>query len=91
MVFSSFKIVLIFSSAILDGYFKFVIAVKESHNEERLMVKAPNYIPRSEDYDIKQKETALERVKLPSAFYYIYILQYPFYNILSYKILLNPN
>ncbi|SDB34312.1 Por secretion system C-terminal sorting domain-containing protein [Flavobacteriaceae bacterium MAR_2010_188] len=49
---------------------KNLIAYMESHDEERLMVRALNSGLRDGNYDIKQKETALERVKLASAFYY---------------------
>lgn len=49
---------------------KNLVAYMESHDEERLMVKALKYGFSNGDYDIKQLETALERVKLASAFYY---------------------
>lgn len=49
---------------------KNLISYMESHDEERLMVRAMNDGLSNGDYDIKQMETALERVKLASAFYY---------------------
>ena len=49
---------------------KNLVAYMESHDEERLMVKALDYGLSGEDYDITQQETALERVKLASMFYY---------------------
>ena len=49
---------------------KNLVAYMESHDEERLMVRALSYGASDGDYDIKQFETALERVKLASAFYY---------------------
>lgn len=49
---------------------KNLISYMESHDEERLMVRALNNGMSNGDYDIKQMETALERVKLASAFYY---------------------
>ncbi len=49
---------------------KNLISYMESHDEERLMVRALNQGMSSGDYDIQQMETALERVKLASAFYY---------------------
>ncbi len=49
---------------------KNLISYMESHDEERLIVRALNHGLSSGDYDIKQLETALERVKLASVFYY---------------------
>ena len=49
---------------------KNLIAYMESHDEERLMVRALNDGRSSEDYNIQDLETALDRVKLASAFYY---------------------
>lgn len=49
---------------------KNLVSYMESHDEERLMVRALNYGVSNGDYDIKQMATALERVKLASAFYY---------------------
>jgi 1,4-alpha-glucan branching enzyme len=47
-----------------------VVPYMESHDEERLMVRALNEGLSSGDYNIREKETALERVKLASAFFY---------------------
>ena len=49
---------------------KNLVSYMESHDEERLMVRALNYGLSNGDYNIKEFETALERVKLASAFYY---------------------
>jgi glycosidase len=49
---------------------KNLIAYMESHDEERLMVRAKNEGQSGLNYDIKQTNTALERIKLASAFYY---------------------
>ena len=49
---------------------KNLVSYMESHDEERLMVRAQNNGQSNGEYDIKQKEIALERVKLASAFYY---------------------
>ena len=49
---------------------KNLVAYMESHDEERLMVRAENYGNANEDYNIKNFDTALDRVKLASAFYY---------------------
>jgi hypothetical protein len=47
-----------------------LIPYMESHDEERLMVRALNEGLSSGDYDIRQPDVALERVKLASAFFY---------------------
>jgi hypothetical protein len=47
-----------------------LISYMESHDEERLMVRALNEGGKSGDYDIQQLDIALERIKLASAFYY---------------------
>jgi glycosidase len=49
---------------------KNLIPYMESHDEERLMVRASSEGLAKGDYDIKQPETALERVKLASVFFY---------------------
>jgi 1,4-alpha-glucan branching enzyme len=49
---------------------KNLISYMESHDEERLMVRALKEGLSSGDYSIKQKNTALERVKMASAFFY---------------------
>ena len=49
---------------------KNLITYMESHDEERLMVRALNNGGSSGDYDIRQKEVALERIKMASAFFY---------------------
>lgn len=49
---------------------KGVVAYMESHDEERLMVKALGGGKSEGTYDIKQLEVALDRVKLASAFFY---------------------
>lgn len=49
---------------------KGLVAYMESHDEERLMVRARNEGLGSGDYNIKDVKTALERVKLASAFYF---------------------
>jgi 1,4-alpha-glucan branching enzyme len=47
-----------------------LIAYMESHDEERMMYKNLQYGNSSGSYNIKDLNTALERVKLASAFYY---------------------
>ena len=47
-----------------------LIAYMESHDEERLMVYALEEGESAGDYNIQDLETALDRVKLASAFYY---------------------
>ncbi len=47
-----------------------LIAYMESHDEERLMVRALNDGQSAGDYDIQNIATALDRIKLASAFYY---------------------
>ncbi len=47
-----------------------LIAYMESHDEERLMVYAREEGESAGDYNIQDLETALDRVKLASAFYY---------------------
>lgn len=49
---------------------KNLIPYMESHDEERLMVRALTEGLSNGDYNIRNKETALERVKLASAFFY---------------------
>lgn len=49
---------------------KNLVSYMESHDEERLMVRALKHGASNGDYDIKEMATALERVKLASAFYY---------------------
>jgi hypothetical protein len=49
---------------------KNLISYMESHDEERLLVRAQKDGASNGSYDIKQLGTALERVKLASAFYY---------------------
>jgi len=49
---------------------KNLISYMESHDEERLMVRALNNGGRSGDYDIRDRDTALERIKMASAFFY---------------------
>ena len=48
---------------------KNLVTYMESHDEERLMAKALQYGFSSGDYNIKNRDTALERVKLASAFF----------------------
>lgn len=47
-----------------------LIPYMESHDEERLMVRALNEGLSSGDYNIRELDVALERVKLASAFFY---------------------
>jgi 1,4-alpha-glucan branching enzyme len=47
-----------------------LVPYMESHDEERLMVRAETEGQSNGEYDIKDKETALDRVKLVSAFFY---------------------
>jgi 1,4-alpha-glucan branching enzyme len=47
-----------------------LVPYMESHDEERLMVRAETEGQANGEYDIKDKETALERMKLVSAFFY---------------------
>jgi glycosidase len=49
---------------------KNLVSYMESHDEERLMVRALNNGASSGDYDIRQLDVALERVKMASAFFY---------------------
>lgn len=49
---------------------KNLVTYMESHDEERLMVRALNYGGSSGDYDVQHLDIALERVKLASAFYF---------------------
>ncbi|MBF9253713.1 SusF/SusE family outer membrane protein [Pontibacter sp. 172403-2] len=49
---------------------KNLVAYMESHDEERVMVGALNNGGSSGDYNIRQLDTALERIKLASAFYF---------------------
>ncbi len=49
---------------------KNLVVYMESHDEERLMVRALNEGLTSDDYDIKDPKTAMERIKLASAFFY---------------------
>ena len=47
-----------------------LIAYMESHDEERLMVYALEEGESSGEYDVQDLDTALDRIKLASAFYY---------------------
>jgi glycosidase len=49
---------------------KNLIPYMESHDEERLMVRALEYGAENGEYDIKDLSIALERIKLTSAFFY---------------------
>jgi len=49
---------------------KNLMVYMESHDEERLMVRALNEGLSSGNYDIKDLSTAMERIKLASAFFY---------------------
>ncbi|MEM9671514.1 MAG: alpha-amylase family glycosyl hydrolase [Bacteroidota bacterium] len=49
---------------------KNLMVYMESHDEERLMVRALNEGLSSGDYDIKDLSTAMERIKLASTFFY---------------------
>lgn len=49
---------------------KNLVPYMESHDEERLMVRALSEGQSSGAYNIKERNTALERVKLASAFFY---------------------
>lgn len=49
---------------------KHLVPYMESHDEERLMVRALSEGLSSGDYNIRNEDTALERVKLASAFFY---------------------
>lgn len=49
---------------------KNLVSYMESHDEERLLVRAKNEGLSSGGYNIKEVNTALERVKLASAFYF---------------------
>jgi glycosidase len=46
-----------------------LVGYMESHDEERLMFKNQEYGYSGDDYDIKELETALDRVKLAAAFF----------------------
>lgn len=49
---------------------KNLVPYMESHDEERLMVRALTEGLSNADYSIRERDTALERVKLASAFFY---------------------
>ena len=49
---------------------KNLVSYMESHDEERLMVKAMDFGMSNGNYNIRELPTALERIKLASAFYY---------------------
>jgi glycosidase len=62
-----------------DGYYKnrnwnhpTLVTYMESHDEERLMFKNLSYGNGSGDYQIKELETALNRIKMAAAFFLTY-------------------